>query len=84
MEKKSLLRVTKHHFAGAGCQNGKIDTRLMYDNFFLLLAAANVEGRGWKNWISYAECIVTAILVIHLVFASDWDEVSWDKKEKKE
>ena len=51
---------------------------------FVLLAAANVEGRGWKNWISYAECIVTAILVIHLVFASDWDEVSWDKKEKKE
>ena len=71
MEKKSLLRVTKHHFASAGCQNGKIDTRLMYDNFsFAACYCKCREGGGWKNWISYAECIVTAILVIHLVFAT--------------
>ena len=57
MEKKSLLRVTKHHFASAGCQNGKIDTRLMYDNFssqLCYLCTALVENECFMVMVSLA------------------------------
>ena len=71
MEKKSLLRVTKHHFASAGCQNGKIDTRLMYDNFYsqlYYLCTALVQNECFMVMVSLAAKFVQSNMLVSVIF----------------